>query len=718
MRSVKLRKVMAGFSMINAKGFDVGQLPSIPQVLLRLIEACHKVDVSFEELAEIIQKDAALSAKVIAVANSAAYAQWNEVKDFNRLLVVLGLNTIKTIAITTVVHQFFSRFNPDFGRWMGRFWRTSLSCAYSAKSLARVTGYESLDEAYLAGLLHRIGQLVLVKKSPSEYSEMLLSIQSEGDLIERERELFGVTCAEIGAYLIHDWDPDSFMSDAVLYQHEAAEKVLDSPRLVKLVNIAHKLSVQPVTTDALYDEVDLLFGLTRPVMEDLQTEVRISVVQAAQGLGIELDHTDQEGDEFYSDSEEVRLELAKKVREFALLDGVQQHLNAADQLEDTLEAMFQGLKILFGLSRSICFLFTGEGDYLQAIAANRGDRERIGEFRIPFKSGRSLVAQALFDGTVLSSFESPATPLTSVVDGQLSRLMDSEGILCVPLCRKGRDVGVLVAGVDRHGCHELADQKALLNNFAGVAANALYHRQLQIQDRKELLEQERERQHGKVRRLVHEANNPLAIIKNYLQVLSLRLGEDKEVKDQLVVLTEEIERVANIVLRMRDVTSDGDPSRGTVDLNELIQGLLGIFRLSHFNNQGISARLSLDSALPSIVTNRNSLKQILTNLLKNAIEALPQGGEISLTTRDQVNLDGRQYVELKIADNGPGIPDEVLKNIFRPVKTTKGRHHSGLGLAIVKNLLYELGGSISCRNRKKGGAEFMILLPRELEKPQ
>jgi len=160
---------MAGVSTINTTGFDAGQLPSIPQVLLKLIEACHKVDVSYQELADIIQLDAGLSSKIIAVANSPAYAQWNDVKDFNRLLVVLGLNTIKTIAITSAVHQFFSQFNPELGRWMGTFWRYSLTSAYSAKALARLTGYESVDEAYLAGLLHRVGQLVLLKKRPQEY---------------------------------------------------------------------------------------------------------------------------------------------------------------------------------------------------------------------------------------------------------------------------------------------------------------------------------------------------------------------------------------------------------------------------------------------------------------------------------------------------------------------------------------------------------------------
>ena len=132
---------MTRLSISNAARIDVGQLPSIPRVLLKLIEASHKVDVSFKELAGVIQQDPALSAKVIAIANSPFYAQWNDVRDFNRLLVVLGLNTIKTIAITSAVHQFFSQFDTKLGKWMGTFWSHSLTCAYAAKALANLTSY-------------------------------------------------------------------------------------------------------------------------------------------------------------------------------------------------------------------------------------------------------------------------------------------------------------------------------------------------------------------------------------------------------------------------------------------------------------------------------------------------------------------------------------------------------------------------------------------------
>jgi len=706
---------MDGLSVTNAAHFEMGQLPSIPQVLLKLIDACHKVEVSFEELADIIQKDVGLSARIVAVANSPAYAQWNDIKDFNRLLVVLGLNTIKTIAVTSAVHQFFSQFNPEVGKWMGGFWRSSLTCAHSARLLARLTGYEPMDEAYLAGLLHKVGQLVFLKKEPSGYREVLISVHSLSDLDRCEREMFGATYTEVGAFLTQDWDPGSFLSDSILYQHEPAEAVLDTPRLVKLINFAHKLSEESMMTDDLYSEADLLFGLSQPVMEDLMQEVEANVSKAAEGLGVKLEGPAEAGGGFNVNTQEVRLQLARKVRDFALLDGVQQHLVFAEGMTETLDAVLQDIKILFGLSNGVCFLRDPDSEKLQAVSGNCAPIDRIREFSISLRPGRSLVAEALSKKVLLSSLDQAPSVKPSVVDSQLAKLLGRDGILCVPLHTDIHDVGVLVAGVTGQGMEKIRRQQGLLNYFAAAAANTIHQRQLFVSNREEATEQEQERQQRRLSKLVHEANNPLAIITNYLQVLSVRLGEDAALQEQLTILNEEIERVANIVLRMRDVATPSELPQGVVDVNALIEDLLRIFRVSHFASRNIREHLNLDRAMPPIISNRNSLKQILTNLLKNAIEALPQGGDISLFTRDRVNVNGVQLIELTIADNGPGISKEILAGIFNPVRSTKGREHSGLGLTITNNLVADLAGTISCRNKKSGGAEFVILLPRVLE---
>ena len=125
---------------------------------------------------------------------------------------------------------------------------------------------------------------------------------------------------------------------------------------------------------------------------------------------------------------------------------------------------------------------------------------------------------------------------------------------------------------------------------------------------------------------------------------------------------------------------------------------------------GLQLVLDLDDRIAPMLSDANALKQIYTNLVKNAVEALPANGKIMVYTQDQVNVDGQTYIEISIADNGPGIRPEVLSQLFTPIQTDKGNGHNGIGLSIVKRLVSELNGSISCRSNNKG-TRFQILLP-------
>ncbi len=697
-------------SVNNATTLDLGKLPSVPHVLLQLVEACHKIDASFDELADIIQKDAAICSKVISVANSPAYKQWNNIDSLNRLLVVLGIGPIKSIAITSAVHQFFSQFDANLEKSMGKFWRGSLTCAYTAKALATLTGYTSVDEAHVAGLLHNIGQLVFLSNYPSDYPELLLSSHNDTELDDRERALWGATNSEIGAFIVDQWNVAPFLSDAILYQHEPAETILDSARLVKLLNFAHKLSENSVGQEILFEEADLLFGLSQPIIEDLQKRVEKQVEEAAKSLGIKLDADDAS---LHATGEKTRLAMARRVREFALLDGVRQHLDQLTCPDQLLNAVLQNLNILFGLTSSICFLYDQETDCLQGAMGNCREIERLTELNLPLKPGRSMVAESLLQRKVVSTFDSIAEQLPSVVDGQLCRLLGSEGFVCAPLVNGQQNIGVMVSGLAREQAANLQNQREMLSCFAGVITQNIsrYQRLSAEQDR--LIEDERNRQNAEARKLVHEANNPLGVMRNYLEVLSQKLADNESVQNPLAILKEEIDRVGNIVLRMKDTTVPEELSEGTVDINKLINDLIGIFRISHFSTHGIRDALNLDQSIPPLISDRNRVKQVLTNLIKNAVEALTKGGIITITTRDRVNLNGSQFVELRIKDNGPGIPETILNKIFTPVESTKGPNNSGLGLTIVNNLMADLDGTISCGNSREGGAEFVIMLPRK-----
>ncbi|MCW8908638.1 MAG: HDOD domain-containing protein [Sedimenticola sp.] len=701
-------------SRVSIEKLNLGRLPAVPQVLLRLIEACHQVDVSFRDLADIIQQDVGLTAKITAIGNSPAYAQWNETRDFNHLLVVMGLDNIKTIAINAAVHQFFSRFDVKTGSGLGLIWYKSLWCAHAAKSLANLTSYDLPDEAYLAGLLHKLGQLVFLNNRPDSYSELLTRQQADLAMCELERELFGVPYHEVSAAMVMEWEMDSFLSDALLYQNEPADRLLEAPRLVRLTNFTHKLSDPRVDRETLYAEADLLFGLTPSVITSLVRDIDDQVEKAADALGIKLQKDDNGEIEVQVETEAVRLELARRVREFALLGGVRLAPGDEENLQQFLQSVLSELNILFDMDRSLLFLLDADEQNLAGTTGRQVSGSRVAEFVIPLVEKRSRVAQALLERKVQGPFKPMESNPASLVDQQLARTLERDHLLCIPLIAGGRRVGVIVAGLRDSDLEPFQHNSGFMPVFSSTAAESIIANR-QIGERtEERLENARQWHQREARGIVHEINNPLGIINNYLHVLSAKFKDDATISDHLNIIKEEIQRVGDIALRLRNIADPQHIASVSVDVNEVIRDLAEIFQASYVKTNGIAMDLDLAQNLPPIQVSRSSLKQVVTNLVKNAVEAMPDGGSLWLYSRDHVNIGGREYIELGIADSGPGIPDEIAGKIFSPVESTKGGNHSGLGLTIVKNLIDELKGSISCRGRAGGGTEFLVHLPRRL----
>jgi signal transduction histidine kinase len=142
--------------------------------------------------------------------------------------------------------------------------------------------------------------------------------------------------------------------------------------------------------------------------------------------------------------------------------------------------------------------------------------------------------------------------------------------------------------------------------------------------------------------------------------------------------------------------------------------------------------------MPTLRTDVQKLRQALLNLVRNAAEAMPKGGTLTLSSREPVVADGRKFVQISVEDTGPGLPEEILLNLFepvialkepegsgtqasgllklfKPVRSSKGAGHAGLGLSIVGSLVEELGGRIQCATGPEG-TSFHILLPQESPK--
>jgi signal transduction histidine kinase len=378
----------------------------------------------------------------------------------------------------------------------------------------------------------------------------------------------------------------------------------------------------------------------------------------------------------------------------------------ARQKDDTqlLKVIRQSAHILFDLEDTIILLMNGNGRSL--VGASVGEqRQRLAEFSIHLAKGGGISESALQSRVVF--LQRRGAPL-GLAEDQLCRIFDVEGLVSVPLTTGGKCLGVLVAGVPTLQLTELQSRERFLQAFGMQAAAALNDASRERGEMDRRIASVKEEHIASSRRVLHEVNNPLAIIKNYLGVLDDKLERQEPVGDAISILNEEIDRVSNILSDFVDSASSAPPSK--VEINGIANNLIRLFRESKFlpSSVEIVARLSDQDCV--IEGSTDTLKQILVNLIKNSVEAMPRGGRIEIINAGRFKRGDLPYFLLCVKDNGPGIPVEQRSRIFSPIQSTKAGANRGIGLSIVHGLVKKLGGDIECSSAA-GATEFKIFLP-------
>ena len=694
---------------------DVDKLPSLPHVLLRLLNASGRDNPSFDELAMVISEDPALYARVLA-----AYHQSHNhsltTPDIDTILRALGINTIKSIATTAGVQQFFSPSSPERSEFLKRHWYHSLYCATVAQSLAKLSHYSNPDEAYAAGLMHDIGQLVLESAYPEKYTAAFAELSEETLFHNLEKEEFKTTHQEVGVALLKQHGANSFLLDAIRYHHEDSEQVKDAHPLVRITLLANMLSNRFFNGNdhRVFDAAEDLLGLYKPLILEMLEKSEQKVLNIIQALELKLpqDNMDSEAQKQLQASDEFKQTLlAEQIRNIALLGSLNQQIsqspNKFDNISPLLQIISQQSSIMFGIRQCILFLADNKHQRLNAMAADL-QPPQLADISIPLKPGRSLVSDTLIEKQPLHSFDRSQKDL-SIVDRQLLNLTSEDGIFCLPMIVNNQGIGTLLFGVRETQHKNLCRQLPLLSRFANEVAQGLRAR-LKVSYVSADVQEQNHQQEQLIREVLHEVRNPLSIMNNYLGILSYKLENDKTAQEDVNTIKSEIARVSQILNRLTETETPTDET-APVDINAVLSDLTRVFQSSLLADKNIEITLELDERISALQSNANAIKQIYTNLIKNAVEALSANGQIMVYTRDNVNVDGKQHIELVISDNGPGIDSDILPQLFSPVESTKGDDHAGLGLTIVKNLVIELHGSISCRSSDKG-TSFHILLPK------
>ncbi len=213
--------------------------------------------------------------------------------------------------------------------------------------------------------------------------------------------------------------------------------------------------------------------------------------------------------------------------------------------------------------------------------------------------------------------------------------------------------------------------------------------------------------------VAHEIRNPLTAIGGFARRLYKSAAGEKE-KERAEVIVAEVDRLEKI---LRDVLTFSRDARSHLEkqqIGELVYDVMNMHE-NVCSEQSVSVEVMIEKGLPPVLMDRDQVRQALTNLIANALDAMPHGGTLKITTGSEVLHDVR-YVFLKVSDTGKGIADDKLSLIFEPFFTTKEiGHGTGLGLSITNKIMEEHGGFIRAESREGAGSAFSLYFPQQGE---
>ncbi len=643
------------------------QLPSLPEVTLRALEACRKED-SYRHISDIISADTALTARVLALANSSLYGRPGEIRSVEQALLRLGTEHVRTLVLTASLRQLMFDLGADQWQQLRDFWRHSLTTALTAKTLATLTRYPSADEAFMLGMLHNIGELIALKMAPDDRQQEYLTHQ-----------------AEIGAQLAQAWGLGRMAADAMRYQQAPASEIRDAAHLVKLINLSTRLAQSDAAGIAA---AGTIFSLSEDLTRELSLRINQEVTSLAQSLGVPLEHA--------YDGHEASQALRNTIIRQAMTDQVLNLINNSDPLPEVLASTVSNLTLLTGCPS---LFFKANDGTLTLMSDSQGEPPDMTIVAAP--AGSVLTASFRERNALLLADRTP-----SVLDKQLMGLLNTSSLMAVPVLSEEGCHGIFVVGAD---AGPMTSTLELARMFSERLSRLVAGKELKDRDDVKASDIDQALARENIRRHIHEISNPLTIIRQYIYQLRGRL-ENEQVREELDIIREELERAGNLLVQMGESHEPNPNTDEPTNLNRELKALHDLFQDCLFRDGNINCALILSEESTELAASRAPVRQVILNLVRNAVECMPDGGELRLASASPVWQQGRQWIEMLIEDNGPGLPTDIQSGLFKPVQSSKGVTHSGLGLSIVKQLIDDMEGIIGYRTGSSG-TSFRVLLP-------
>jgi len=694
---------------------ELVRLPSPPQVLSKLLDICQDPDSTVEDLAELIGTDAALYSNLIMAVNSQAFAIYQPVNDLEHAITLLGHGLVKTLILTSSIQQLFAGLVNTRKEFVCNAWLDSLYCAEFSRQFAESLDYAHPEDAYLAGLLHDFGQIVFDLKFHEQYVEVRAST-SESEMQAREIAAFGISHTELSAAIIEQWPSLSpAIADAARFHHESEEQLRGCDVLCQIVAESSQVALHWSRSgkadskwqSTLVDEAELKVIYDGVRDRIAATTSRLGISQARSGSLTQA--------QLARDIEKETLRLARRIRDASLIKIINPEDNDSLHAESPRELLLRiarEMQLLFSIA-DIALLFpdSDDAEYLTLHEVNHP--QPLSKFTV--ENNNSLIVRSFLDRKpywIEPDNKLDSTP--QIADRQIVRRLNHELVYSLPLGHGDNVIGTVLIGANKAQKRALDNLARFVSGYLKNVADRWLRQSRVAQQHASAEEMKKEQEQKDIERLVHEIGNPLSVIGNYIDIIKGNTPDGVDNEKEISILKEELQRISHIVSSFKEAKTS---TSQTVEINEELKMCVPLYVSSISRGRNVQIHWHLDEIEAEVDITRDELRQVVLNLVKNAVEATRDNPEIIISSHHFVNIDGKAFAQFTIADRGRGVDTKTRRLLFAATTSTKRGANRGHGLSVVAEILAGFDGHIKYMENEGGGATFEVLLPLLLDNP-
>ena len=428
----------------------------------------------------------------------------------------------------------------------------------------------------------------------------------------------------------------------------------------------------------------------------------------------------------YEEVNQLNQELNRKIKQLTAIQDTGKAILSVLDLDQLLSVIMNLLFSVCQINRAIIMLVNEEKqclEYIHGVGFNKEAFDAIKNYRVPLHRVSNMLVRVTNTGRAEYIPEIEASSLKK--DNILLREGRPVSAFVVPLITRSKVIGVMATdGMAGQGVPE--DTREILEIFAPQIAIAIENAKLykNLQDKMEELKHsqallsraEKFSFLGNLAaRLAHEIKNPMTAIGTFIQLLPHRYDDEEFRRDFYQVAMDETMRVNNLITELLDLVRPKETHFAFGDLHDLIEKMVLVVS-PQSKGKRIDITRQFDESIGQVWMDSEKVKQVILNLLANALEFTPQGGKIEIITKRQMERDGHRSAMIKVRDSGVGIPPSDINRVFDPYFTTKHKSSmhkgTGLGLFIAHQHIQDHGGTIEVKSSVNNGATFIVTIPQ------